>query len=40
MTVVQIREKEADTGEFLEVALKSKEICDRVSVLLPPLLLL
>jgi thiamine-phosphate diphosphorylase/hydroxyethylthiazole kinase len=31
VTVVQIREKEADTGEFLDVALKSKAICDRVS---------
>lgn len=31
VTVVQIREKETDTGEFLDVALKSKTICDRVS---------
>lgn len=31
VTVVQIREKTADTGEFYEVALRSKEICDKVS---------
>ena len=31
MTVVQIREKDADTGEFYDVALKSKAICDKVS---------
>ncbi|KAL7410375.1 putative thiamine biosynthetic bifunctional enzyme [Mrakia frigida] len=32
VTVVQIREKTADTGEFYEVALKSKAICDKYSV--------
>lgn len=29
--VVQIREKDADNGEFLEIARRSLEICDRVS---------
>ncbi|KAF5386233.1 hypothetical protein D9615_002670 [Tricholomella constricta] len=32
VTVVQIREKDAETAEFLEVATKSKEICDRYDV--------
>ena len=46
MTLVQVREKEVDTGEvslscdrlagsdlqFIEVARKTKEICDKVSV--------
>ncbi|KAJ8076802.1 thiamine biosynthetic bifunctional enzyme [Marasmius tenuissimus] len=32
VTVVQIREKTADTGEFLEIAEKSKSICDRYNV--------
>ncbi|KAG6828811.1 hypothetical protein H0H92_006693 [Tricholoma furcatifolium] len=32
VTVVQIREKNTDTGEFIEVAKKSKEICDRYNV--------
>lgn len=31
VTVVQLREKTVDTGEFLDIALKSLEICDRVS---------
>ncbi|KAJ3724429.1 thiamine biosynthetic bifunctional enzyme Thi4 [Lentinula raphanica] len=32
VTVVQIREKNTDTGEFLDVALRSKAICDRYHV--------
>ncbi|KAG6918053.1 hypothetical protein DXG01_016709 [Tephrocybe rancida] len=32
VTLVQIREKHADTGEFIEIATKSKEICDRYNV--------
>ncbi|KAL0072650.1 thiamine biosynthetic bifunctional enzyme [Marasmius tenuissimus] len=32
VTVVQIREKTADTGEFLEIAEKSKSICDHYNV--------
>ncbi|KAG6865202.1 hypothetical protein C0991_004511 [Blastosporella zonata] len=32
VTFVQIREKHADTGEFIEIAAKSKEICDRYNV--------
>ncbi|KAF5351697.1 hypothetical protein D9756_007742 [Leucocoprinus leucothites] len=32
VTVVQIREKEADTKEFIEIARASKEICDRYNV--------
>ncbi|KAJ3780735.1 thiamine biosynthetic bifunctional enzyme Thi4 [Lentinula aff. detonsa] len=32
VTVVQIREKNADTGEFLDIALRSKVICDRYNV--------
>lgn len=31
VTVVQVREKDVDTGEFVEVAKRSKEICDKVS---------
>lgn len=30
VTIVQIREKDTDTGEFYSVALWSKEICDKV----------
>ncbi|KAF5348667.1 hypothetical protein D9758_006802 [Tetrapyrgos nigripes] len=32
VTVVQIREKKAETAEFLDIALKSKAICDRYNV--------
>ncbi|KAJ4497211.1 thiamine biosynthetic bifunctional enzyme Thi4 [Lentinula lateritia] len=32
VTVVQIREKNTDTREFLDVALRSKAICDRYNV--------
>jgi thiamine monophosphate synthase len=32
VTVVQVREKETDTGEFVEVARRTKEVCDKVSV--------
>ncbi|KNZ76685.1 putative thiamine biosynthetic bifunctional enzyme [Termitomyces sp. J132] len=32
VTLVQIREKNIDTGEFIEIATKSKEICDRYNV--------
>lgn len=32
VTVVQVREKDADNGEFLGIAQRSLEICDRVSV--------
>ncbi|KAJ6609882.1 thiamine biosynthetic bifunctional enzyme Thi4 [Mycena sp. CBHHK59/15] len=32
VTVVQIREKNADTAEFLQIALDSKAICDRYNV--------
>ncbi|KAG6837001.1 hypothetical protein H0H93_016461 [Arthromyces matolae] len=32
VTLVQIREKNADTGDFIEIASKSKEICDRYKV--------
>ncbi|KAG6902098.1 hypothetical protein C0995_004278 [Termitomyces sp. Mi166 len=32
VTLVQIREKHADTGEFIEIAARSKEICDRYNV--------
>lgn len=28
---MQVREKETDTGEFVEIARRSKEICDKVS---------
>ena len=31
VTVVQLREKHADNGEFLEIAQKSLAICDEVS---------
>lgn len=30
VTVVQVREKDVDGGEFYEVARRSKEVCDRV----------
>lgn len=33
VTVVQIREKHVDNGEFLEIARRSLEICDKVSPL-------
>lgn len=29
---MQIREKTADTGEFLEIALKTQKICDKYHV--------
>ncbi|KAF8606267.1 Hydroxyethylthiazole kinase [Ceratobasidium sp. AG-I] len=32
VTVVQVREKKADTGEFLEIARRTKEICDKHNV--------
>ncbi|KAH8828395.1 thiamine monophosphate synthase/TENI-domain-containing protein [Flagelloscypha sp. PMI_526] len=32
VTIVQIREKDADTSEFLEIARKSKAICDKYGV--------
>ncbi|WVO14242.1 hydroxyethylthiazole kinase [Cryptococcus depauperatus] len=32
VTLVQVREKTADTGEFIEVARKTKAICDRYNV--------
>ncbi|KAF7361925.1 TMP-TENI-domain-containing protein [Mycena venus] len=32
VTVVQIREKTADTAEFLQIARESKELCDRYKV--------
>ncbi|GAA5886354.1 hypothetical protein JCM16303_002509 [Sporobolomyces ruberrimus] len=32
VTVVQIREKDVDGGEFYEVARRSKEVCDRYNV--------
>ncbi|EAU91149.1 thiamine biosynthetic bifunctional enzyme [Coprinopsis cinerea okayama7 len=32
VTVVQVREKDADTGEFIEIARKSKEVCDKYNV--------
>lgn len=31
VTVVQIREKDVDGGEFFQVARRSKQVCDRVS---------
>lgn len=34
VSVVQIREKDADNGEFLEVARKAHAICEKVSVLI------
>lgn len=30
VTVVQVREKDVDGGEFLEVARRTKEVCDKV----------
>ena len=33
MTIVQIREKDVDGGEFYEIARRSKEVCDKVSPL-------
>lgn len=30
VTIVQVREKDADNGEFLEIAQRSLEICDKV----------
>ncbi|QRV96599.1 Hydroxyethylthiazole kinase family domain-containing [Ceratobasidium sp. AG-Ba] len=32
VTVVQVREKKADTGEFLEIARRTKQICDKYNV--------
>ncbi|CAE6518578.1 unnamed protein product [Rhizoctonia solani] len=32
ITVVQVREKKADTGEFLEIARRTKQICDKYGV--------
>ncbi|BGP17333.1 hypothetical protein JCM10213_007547 [Rhodosporidiobolus nylandii] len=32
VSVVQVREKDVDGGEFLEVARRSKEVCDRYNV--------
>ncbi|CAK9782890.1 putative thiamine biosynthetic bifunctional enzyme [Cutaneotrichosporon oleaginosum] len=32
VTVVQVREKNIDTGEFIEIARKSKEVCDKYNV--------
>ncbi|WRT70239.1 hydroxyethylthiazole kinase [Kwoniella shivajii] len=32
VTVVQVREKNADTGEFIQVARRTKEICDQYNV--------
>ncbi|KAG8764212.1 hypothetical protein FRC12_008235 [Ceratobasidium sp. 428] len=32
VTVVQVREKKADTGEFLEIARHTKQICDKYKV--------
>ena len=31
VTIVQLREKKVETSEFLEIAKKSLEICDKVS---------
>lgn len=33
VTIVQIREKDVDGGEFYEIARRSKEVCDKVSPL-------
>jgi thiamine-phosphate diphosphorylase/hydroxyethylthiazole kinase len=30
VTVVQVREKLADTGEFYDIALETKQVCDKV----------
>ncbi|KAE9411580.1 TMP-TENI-domain-containing protein [Gymnopus androsaceus JB14] len=32
VTIVQIREKDTDTAEFLDIALRSKDLCDRYKV--------
>ncbi|CED85256.1 thiamine biosynthetic bifunctional enzyme [Phaffia rhodozyma] len=32
VTIVQVREKDVDTGEFFEVARRTKELCDKYSV--------
>ncbi|ORY33449.1 putative thiamine biosynthetic bifunctional enzyme [Naematelia encephala] len=32
VTLVQVREKDTDTGEFIEVAQKTKEVCDKYGV--------
>ncbi|WVW86150.1 hydroxyethylthiazole kinase [Kwoniella bestiolae CBS 10118] len=32
VTLVQVREKDADTGEFIEVARRTKQICDKYNV--------
>ncbi|KAH7335963.1 putative thiamine biosynthetic bifunctional enzyme [Rhizoctonia solani] len=32
VTVIQVREKKADTGEFLEIARRTKQICDKYGV--------
>ena len=32
VTLVQVREKDADTGEFIEVARKTKEVADKYGV--------
>ncbi|WWC64578.1 hydroxyethylthiazole kinase [Kwoniella dejecticola CBS 10117] len=32
VTLVQVREKNADTGEFIEVARRTKQICDKYNV--------
>ncbi|KAF6763224.1 thiamine biosynthetic bifunctional enzyme [Ephemerocybe angulata] len=32
VTVVQVREKDADTGEFIQIAAQSKEVCDRYKI--------
>ncbi|WVQ84483.1 hydroxyethylthiazole kinase [Cryptococcus sp. DSM 104549] len=32
VTLVQVREKTADTGEFIEIARRTKEICDKYNV--------
>lgn len=33
VTVVQVREKDIDTGAFVEIARRTKEVCDKVSCL-------
>ncbi|QRW24185.1 Hydroxyethylthiazole kinase family domain-containing [Rhizoctonia solani] len=32
VTVVQVREKKSDTGEFIEIARRTKQICDKYNV--------
>ncbi|KAG8682836.1 hypothetical protein FRC08_014696, partial [Ceratobasidium sp. 394] len=32
VTAVQVREKKTDTGEFLEIARRTKQICDKYNV--------